>query len=135
MADLLYSLHSLNAVVEERLASTEESLSASETMLLVELLRRSPARPSYLAGRLELSRPRMTQILRRLEKIDLVRGVSDAGDRRAKQFSLTAEGQLAAERGLRRVKELERMVRFSLGRAGAALFSEQLGDLERKLGN
>lgn len=132
MSELADNLGALLHTVEGRLAAPEERLSASETLLLAELIRR-PARPSYLADRLRLSRPRITQLLRRMAERDLVRSGQQAGDRRGKVFTLTADGQLAAERAERRVKDLERTVRFALGRAGSALFSEQLRDLERRL--
>jgi DNA-binding MarR family transcriptional regulator len=129
--------HLLGALeaLEGRLASPEEGLGATETLLLAQILDRPPERPSTLAYGLNVSRGRMTQIVGHLEELDLILRLPDRDDQRACRISLSAQGRLAAERARKRVSELEATVRMGLGRAGEAMVHQQLQDIAAKLGD
>jgi DNA-binding MarR family transcriptional regulator len=119
--------------IDHWLASPDEDLGASETLLLAELDNHPPVRPGILALRLNLSPGRITQIVQHLEELDLLHRSPDPDDRRSYRVALSAQGRLAAERATRRVTDLESTLSFGLGRAGEAMLRQQLRDICKKL--
>jgi DNA-binding MarR family transcriptional regulator len=76
-----------------RFLSDRAELSASAAFVLNRVCREGPIRLTTLAAREGVSQPSMTQLIQRLERVDLVTRLADPDDGRATLVGITARGQ------------------------------------------
>ncbi len=94
--------HAIDLTV--RFLSDRAELSASAAFVLNRVCREGPIRLTTLAAREGVSQPSMTQLIQRLERVDLVTRLADPDDGRATLIGITGPGQalLDDRRRLRR---------------------------------
>jgi DNA-binding MarR family transcriptional regulator len=88
---------------------------------LLILLAQGSARPTALAGRLNISKQALNFVLARLQRDGLVTRVTDPDDGHAKQIRLTTAGQDAAEVTRTTLTQAERRWRSIVGEDWPAL--------------
>jgi len=94
-----------------RFLSDRAELSASAAFVLNRVCREGPIRLTALAAREGVSQPSMTQLIQRLERVDLVTRLSDPDDGRATLIGITARGQeLLDERTRTRRRRLAQLM-------------------------
>jgi DNA-binding MarR family transcriptional regulator len=76
-----------------RFLSDRAELSASAAFVLNRVCREGPIRLTTLAAREGVSQPSMTQLIQRLERVDLVTRLADPDDGRATLIGITGPGQ------------------------------------------
>ncbi|PXX12223.1 MarR family winged helix-turn-helix transcriptional regulator [Mycolicibacterium moriokaense] len=76
-----------------RFLSDRAELSASAAFVLNRVCREGPVRLTTLAAREGVSQPSMTQLIQRLERLDLVARLADPDDGRAALIGITEHGQ------------------------------------------
>ncbi|MDT5010010.1 MAG: hypothetical protein QOH57_1627 [Mycobacterium sp.] len=76
-----------------RFLSDRAELSASAAFVLNRVCREGPIRLTTLAAREGVSQPSMTQLIQRLERVDLVARLADPDDGRATLIGITGPGQ------------------------------------------
>src|ERR1700760_4508510 len=76
-----------------RFLSDRAELSASAAFVLNRVCREGPIRLTTLAAREGVSQPSMTQLIQRLERVDLVTRLADPDDGRATLVGITARGK------------------------------------------
>lgn len=76
-----------------RFLSDRAELSASAAFVLNRVCREGPIRLTTLAAREGVSQPSMTQLIQRLERVDLVTRLADPDDGRATLVGITPRGQ------------------------------------------
>jgi DNA-binding MarR family transcriptional regulator len=76
-----------------RFLSDRVDLSASAAFAMNRVCREGPIRLTALAAKEGVSQPSMTQLIQRLERLDLVTRLSDPADGRAALIGITAHGQ------------------------------------------
>ena len=103
-----------------------DGLGASERLLLVRLLQEGDALPSELATDLSLSRGRLSHILRRLEKKNLVSVEDLERDRRSKKISLSPDGRPLAQAAEAALRQIELQIEQDLGPAEKMLLQQML---------
>lgn len=123
--ELRKALRSLDETLEE------DGLGASERLLLVCLLQNGDSLPSELAKDLALSRGRLSHILRRLEKKNLVVVSELERDRRSKKISLSPDGRPLAKRAEAALRQMELEIERDLGSAEKMLLQQMLGRISR----
>jgi DNA-binding MarR family transcriptional regulator len=94
--------HAMDLTV--RFLSDRAELSASAAFVLNRVCREGPLRLTTLAVREGVSQPSMTQLIQRLERVDLVTRLADPDDGRATLIGITGPGQalLDSRKRLRR---------------------------------
>ena len=87
-----------------RFLSDRAELSASAAFVLNRVCREGPIRLTALAAKEGVSQPSMTQLIQRLERLDLVARLADPDDGRAALIGITQHGQtlLNARKRMRR---------------------------------
>lgn len=83
--------HAMDLTV--RFLSDRAELSASAAFVLNRVCREGPIRLTTLAAREGVSQPSMTQLIQRLERVDLVTRLADPDDGRATLIGITGPGQ------------------------------------------
>jgi DNA-binding MarR family transcriptional regulator len=76
-----------------RFLSDRAELSASAAFVLNRVCREGPIRLTALAAKEGVSQPSMTQLIQRLERLDLVARLADPDDGRAALIGITEHGQ------------------------------------------
>ena len=76
-----------------RFLSDRAELSASAAFVLNRVCREGPVRLTALAAKEGVSQPSMTQLIQRLERLDLVARLADPDDGRAALIGITQHGQ------------------------------------------
>ncbi len=76
-----------------RFLSNRADLSASAAFALNRVCREGPIRLTTLAAKEGVSQPSMTQLIQRLERLDLVARLADPDDGRAALIGITSRGQ------------------------------------------
>ena len=76
-----------------RFLSDRAELSASAAFVLNRVCREGPVRLTALAAKEGVSQPSMTQLIQRLERLDLVARLADPDDGRAALIGITEHGQ------------------------------------------
>jgi len=76
-----------------RFLSDRAELSASAAFVLNRVCREGPVRLTTLAAKEGVSQPSMTQLIQRLERLDLVARLADPDDGRAALIGITEHGQ------------------------------------------
>jgi DNA-binding MarR family transcriptional regulator len=76
-----------------RFLSDRADLSASAAFAMNRVCREGPIRLTTLAAREGVSQPSMTQLIQRLERLDLVARLADPDDGRAALVAITGHGQ------------------------------------------
>jgi DNA-binding MarR family transcriptional regulator len=76
-----------------RFLTDRADLSASAAFVLNRVCREGPIRLTTLAAKEAVSQPSMTQLIQRLERLDLVTRLPDPDDGRAALIGITAHGQ------------------------------------------
>jgi DNA-binding MarR family transcriptional regulator len=76
-----------------RFLSDRAELSASAALVLNRVCREGPVRLTALAAKEGVSQPSMTQLIQRLERMDLVTRLADPDDGRAALIGITEHGQ------------------------------------------
>jgi DNA-binding MarR family transcriptional regulator len=76
-----------------RFLSDRAELSASAAFVLNRVCREGPIRLTLLAAKEGVSQPSMTQLIQRLERLDLVARLADPDDGRAALIGITEHGQ------------------------------------------
>jgi DNA-binding MarR family transcriptional regulator len=76
-----------------RFLSDRAELSASAAFVLNRVCREGPIRLTALAAKEGVSQPSMTQLIQRLERVDLVIRLADPDDGRATLVGITGRGQ------------------------------------------
>lgn len=89
VGDLLDQAMDLTA----RFLSDRAELSASAAFVLNRVCREGPVRLTALAAREGVSQPSMTQLIQRLERVDLVTRLADPDDGRATLIGITEHGR------------------------------------------
>ena len=93
VGDLLDQAMDLTA----RFLADRADLSASAAFVLNRVNREGPVRLTSLAAKEGVSQPSMTQLIQRLERLDLVSRLADPEDGRAALIAITAHGQALLE--------------------------------------
>jgi DNA-binding MarR family transcriptional regulator len=93
VGDLLDQAMDLTA----RFLADRADLSASAAFVLNRVNREGPVRLTSLAAKEGVSQPSMTQLIQRLERLDLVSRLADPEDGRAALIAITAHGQSLLE--------------------------------------
>ena len=114
---LLDAVEQIGAVLDQstdltvRCLSNRDCLSTAAAYLLNRVDREGPARLTTLACAEGTSQPSMTQLIQRLERVDLVTRLSDPDDGRATLIGITARGQeLLDERTRTRRRRLSQLM-------------------------
>src|SRR3954451_17355125 len=76
-----------------RYLSDRADLSASAAFAMNRVCREGPVRLTALASKEGVSQPSMTQLIQRLERVDLVTRLADPDDGRATLIGITAHGK------------------------------------------
>lgn len=76
-----------------RFLSDRTEMSASAAFAINRVSREGPIRLTTLAAKEGVSQPSMTQLVQRLERADLVAGITDPEDGRARLIRITEQGQ------------------------------------------
>jgi DNA-binding MarR family transcriptional regulator len=94
-----------------RFLSDRADLSASAAFAMNRVCREGPIRLTALAAKEGVSQPSMTQLIQRLERLDLVARLADPDDGRAALIGITQQGQkLLDERKRMRRERLESLM-------------------------
>jgi len=80
-----------------RFLSDRADLSASAAFAMNRVCREGPIRLTTLAAKEGVSQPSMTQLIQRLERLDLVARLADPDDGRAALIGITQQGQTLLE--------------------------------------
>ena len=109
--------HIQRKIVRTAFARIEEDISLPHLEIIVTLKEEGTQHIAEIGKKLQIPKPRMTHLIDRLEKLDIVHRQPDAGDRRIYNVVLTGKGSQLIE-------ELDQVIKASV--------REQLSDLSEK---